>query len=269
MTQRFRAFYSGLILTALTMALGLGGGAAAAKDHGPIVVTPDHPQGWSTADTRPGGAVTFVTDATAPRGRGALQLTTDATTTAKAQYLHAANTPLASVTELSYDTKQNSAPFAAAAASYQVIAYLNGGTTGFTTLVFEPYQNPLQGPVVNGVWQQWDVDAGLFWSTRTVTCSNGTVVGTPGGPAAYTLAQINSTCPSAMVIGFGVNIGSNNPSYDVETDLFNFNGTVYDFEPSRSCGKDKPKHDDEKHNCGTSGHDGDDDNDAESAEADD
>ncbi len=205
-------------------------GVAAAVGATTVVVTPTNQQGWSTADTRPGGQVNFVVDATAPAGVGALQLTTDLTVTAKAQYLHAANTPLSSVTELSYYTKQNSALFPGGDPSYQVIAFLNGAS-GFTTLVFEPYQNPLQGPVVPGAWQQWDVDAGLFWSTRTVTCSDGTIVGTPGGPASYTLAQINSICPSAVVIGFGVNIGTFNPGYDVETDLFDFNGTVYDFEP--------------------------------------
>jgi hypothetical protein len=65
-----------------------------------VVVTPAHTQGWSTADTRPGGDVEFVADATAPRGDGALQLTTDATTAAKAQYLHEANVALSSVTDL-------------------------------------------------------------------------------------------------------------------------------------------------------------------------
>ena len=194
-----------------------------------IVVTPTNQQGWSTADTRPGGSVNFVADATAPAGCGALQLTTDATTTAKAQYLHAENTPLAGVTELSYYTKQVSGP-TFADPSYQVIAFLNGGT-GFTTLVFEPYQNAQLGLIVPNTWQQWDVDSGLFWSTRTVTCSGGTIVGTPGGPATYTLADVKTICPGAVVIGYGVNIGTNNPLYNVETDLFNFNGTTYDFEP--------------------------------------
>lgn len=195
-----------------------------------IVVTPTNQQGWSTADTNSGGVVNFVTDASAPAGCGALQLMTDATTTAKAQYLHATNTPLASVTELSYYTKQVSGPPHADPA-YQLVTFLNGGTTGFTTLVFEPYQNPAQGPIVPNTWQQWDVDSGLFWSTRTVTCSGGTILGTPGGPASYTLAQINTICPNAVVAGYGVNIGSNNPGYNVYTDLFNFNGTIYDFEP--------------------------------------
>jgi hypothetical protein len=37
-------------------------------------------------------------------------------------------------------------------------------------------------------------------------------------------------CPSAVAVGFGVNIGSNNPSYNVYTDLVTFNDTTYDFE---------------------------------------
>ena len=116
-----------------------------------VVVTPPiNSQGWSTADTRPGGAVAFVGDA--PNGgNGSLQLTTTAATTAKAQYLHAANTPLSSVVQLSYYTKQVSGP-TIADASYQLPVCLGGfnspqtptnpsGCTGFTTLVFEPYQN--------------------------------------------------------------------------------------------------------------------------------
>jgi len=193
-----------------------------------VVVTPTFPQGWSTADTRPGGTVNVVLDATAPGGDGALQLTTDATTAAKAQYLHAANTALADVTDLSYYTKQNSASFAGGVASYQVIVNLLG-TSGFSTLVFEPYQGGL-GAVVPGNWQSWDVDEGLFWSTRTVACENGTVAGAAGGPATYTIAAIQALCPNAVVIGFGLNIGTFNPSYDVEVDLVNFNGTTYDFE---------------------------------------
>lgn len=208
-----------------------------AAEESTIVVTPAHPQGWSTADTRPGGTVSFVVDSTAPGGVGALQLTTDATTAAKAQYLHAANTPLASVTELSYWTKQVAGP-PYADPSYQLVVCLTGAPTattcpGFTTLVFEPYQNPALGAIVPNAWQQWNVAAGLFWSTRTVVCPNGTVAGTPGGPATYTLAQLKTMCPGAVVAGFGVNIGTYNPSYTVRTDLFNFNGTTYDFEPYR------------------------------------
>jgi hypothetical protein len=153
---------------------------------------------------------------------------------ARAPYLHAANTPLSDVAELSYWTKQVSGP-PHADPSYQLIVCLLGepvGTVcpGFTTFVFEPYQGGLPQLIVNGIWQEWDVDQGLFWSTRTVTCSNGVIAGTAGGPATYTLEAIQTACPDAVVAGFGVNIGTNNASYVVRTDLFNFNGTVYDFE---------------------------------------
>jgi len=256
MTKRSLRSVLGIGTLVLTMVFGLAAQTAAHGDGSRVVVTPSNTQGWSTADTRPGGAVNFVVDATAPSGRGALQLTTDATNAAKAQYLHAASTPLAGVTQLSYYTKQNSAAFAQGAVSYQLPLFLNG-TTGFTTLVFEPYQNTLQGPVLPTVWQQWDVDAGLFWSTRTVTCSNGTVTGTSGGPANYTLAMIKTMCPTASVLGFGVNIGSYNPSYNVETDLVNFNGTVYDFEPARGCARaERDDHDRAHHeDCDRDGHD--------------
>jgi hypothetical protein len=216
--------------------------AAKAAPSSQVVVTPTNTQGWSTKDTRPGGAVNFIQDNTAPGNphNGALQLTTDATTTAKAQFLHDANTPLASVNELSYSTKQNSASFAEGEASYQLPVNLTG-TGGFTTLVYEPYYN---GTAVPGQWQSWDVDQGLFWSSRTVACSNGTVLGSPGGPASYTLSQINSLCPNAVVVGFGVNVGSGNPAYNVEADLVNFNGTTYNFEPFQSpSDKDACKND--------------------------
>jgi hypothetical protein len=199
-----------------------------------VVVTPSNTQGWSTADTRPGGAVNYIEDATAPGtpNSGALQLTTDATTTSKAQYLHDTNTPLASVNELSYSTKQNSASIPEGDASYQLLVDLNGAADGgFTTFVYEPYQN---GVVVPNTWQQWDVDAGQMWSSRSFTEGTCTVVAGGGGAPFYTLAGLQTTCPNATVVGFGVNIGSNNPSYDVEADLVNFNGTTYNFEPFQS-----------------------------------
>lgn len=213
--------------------------------HTTIVVTPTDQQGWTTADTRPGGDVNFVLDATAPGELGALQLTTDATTAAKAQYMHAANTPLAAVTELSYSTRQVSGP-PHADASYQLPVCLDGftspitttnptGCTGFTTFVFEPYQNngssPASPVIIPNVWQQWDVDAGMFWSSRTYSSGTCSVISGAGGPPFYSLATLQANCPNAIVVGFGVNIGTFNPSYDVYTDLVNFNGTEYDFEP--------------------------------------
>jgi hypothetical protein len=214
--------------------------AAKAAEPSTVVVTPSNTQGWTTADTRPGGAVNYVSDPTAQGNPhyGALQLTTDATTASKAQYLHDANTPLSNVTELSYSTKQNSASFPGGDASYQLPVCLGGvvaptptnptGCLGFTTFVYEPYEN---GVVVPGEWQSWDVAAGQLWSSRTVTDGTCAVVAGGGGAPFYNLATLKTTCPNAVVVGFGVNIGANNPSYNVEADLVNFNGTTYNFEP--------------------------------------
>jgi len=271
------------IVGALLASVLLGAGSVLADEHngddGVVVVTPSDPQGWCwtppCADTRPGGEVNFVSDPTAPGSphRGALQLTTDATTTAKAQAVHGTNTPLADVNELSYWTRQVSGSPLVADPAYQLAVCLNGatatgcapnlapppaGASSFTTLVFEPYQGGL-GPIVPNVWQRWQVDAGLFWSTRTVGCSGGVVLGTPGGPANYTLAMIKTMCPNALVFQFIVNVGSNNPLYDVYTDLFNFNGTTYNFEPAGGDGDDDDGDDDDGDDDDGDDDDGDDD----------
>lgn len=194
-----------------------------------VVVTPSDTQGWSTADTRVGGAVTYIEDATSPYPDGALGMTTNDTNEAKAQYLHEAEGPLADVTELSYATKQISGPDVAAA-SYQLLVDLNGTDTegGFTTLVYEPYQN---GTVTEGTWQEWDVDEGQFWSSRTVSVDEEcAVTAGAGGAPFYTLEGLQEACADAEVLGFGVNIGTYNPGYDVATDGVSFNETVYDFE---------------------------------------
>jgi hypothetical protein len=187
------------------------------------VVTPGNLQGWDTADTRPGGNVSFVEDATAPLGSGALELTTDATTAAKAQLLKATNTPLAEVKDLSYYTKQVTATSPTGAPSYQLAVDLDANGTFDTNLVYEPYWN---GTVVPGTWQQWDVDAGQFWSSSTA----GGLTAGAGGPPLYTLADVLALNPDAVVVGFGVNVGTYNPGYNVETDAVVFSDATYDFE---------------------------------------
>ena len=57
------------------------------------------------------------------------------------------------------------------------------------------------------------------------------ILSTVPGAVKREFFLLKNICPNAVVTGFGVNIGSNNPSYNVYTDLVNFNGTTYDFEP--------------------------------------
>jgi hypothetical protein len=214
--------------------LALAGSAAAAT----IVVT-QNSAGWHPLDTRPGGTVTFTNEFGAPPGlgSGALKLTTNATTGAKADYYTFAHagTPILAVNDLAYWTYQ--APTGqppVADPSYQLQIDVNGSAPeGFTTLVFEPYWNVAQGPIVPGTWQHWDVDSGLFWSSRTVVDGTCVLAAGAGGPPLYTLTQIKTLCPNAVVLGIGVNIGTFNPGYTVGADGVQFNDTVYDFEVGR------------------------------------
>jgi hypothetical protein len=208
---------------ALALSIGL---IATPVSAATMVVTSGNTQGWTTADTRVGGTVSYVADATSPYPNGALRLTTDDTNAAKAQYMHSADIALDDVTDLSYDTKLVSGP-SYAAASYQLAVDLNGDEDGgFTTFVYEPYEN---GTVGTG-WQHWDVDAGQFWSSRSFTDGDCSVTAGAGGAPYYTLSDLQDDCPDAVVVGFGVNIGTYNPNYDVYTDGVTFNGTTYNFE---------------------------------------
>jgi hypothetical protein len=71
----------------------------------------------------------------------------------------------------------------------------------------------------------------LLWSSRSFADGSCVVTAAPGGPPTYTLSGLQGDCPNAVVVGFGVNVGTFNPNYVVETDLVDFNGTTYDFEP--------------------------------------
>ena len=221
-----------LLVTAVLVVAGV---AAAAT----VVTVTQNSSSWHPLDTRPGGSVRFTEDYGAPAGlgSGSLELKTDATTAAKADYFTFAHsgTPLAAVTDLSYWTYQpvtGQPPIAAP--SYQLQFDLNGDALGgFTTMVFEPYWNVQQGPIPPATWKQWDVDAGLFWSSRTFAEGTCAVVAGAGGPPLYTLAQLQAACPNAVVLGIGVNVGSFNPGWTVATDGVRFNDVIYDFEVGR------------------------------------
>jgi hypothetical protein len=189
---------------------------------------------WTTADTRTGGAIGFVNDYGAPAGLGggALLLTTDDTDAAKAQLLTYTSMPLSEVTQLGYWTYRSttSTGFSAGLPSFQLLVDVDGTVgdgTGFTTLVYEPYNVYGNGAVQTGVWQQWDVAAGTFWSSKSV---NGLTAGFGGAPF-YSIDDVLAKNPNAVVLGFGVNVGSYNPDYITAVDGVTVNGTTYNFEP--------------------------------------
>lgn len=204
----------------------------------PVVVTESDHGNWSDVESQTGGAVAFVADSsTLTTGNGALKLTTNATSNAKAHYQNYFTTPVALSdisNTMSYSTKQNSAAFIAGDPSYQITMNVYGDS-GYNNFTYEPYVDKGNGAVVNGIWQNWNVGAGKFYSSHsysdTQTANNSTIVSSQGDHT-YTLAEIRAAFPSATVSGIGVNVGSNNPSYDVEADNLVFNGTTYNFEPT-------------------------------------
>jgi len=186
--------------------------------------------------TRPGTPPTagaFVTGpATPPLGCGSLQLTT--TTGTEKVFLFNfdhVGTKLSDINTISYSTYVTVGSFQQVAALNLQIDY-NGPDVpgGFSTLVFEPVYNPVQGPVTNGIWQNWvATGSGIWWSTQPI---NGQCAGAIGG-CFKTWTEIVANNPDATILGgVGVNQGSGNPGLISSVDAFRFDETTYNFEPS-------------------------------------
>lgn len=180
---------------------------------------------WYREDTRIGGGVTLskVYGGSPTFGDGAVVLTTNDKTTAKAQLEtnQVNGTPLSAITELSYDTYQDSSQlgFADGEVAYQIQTDTNGPDVsgGFTTLTFEPYVNPELGPIMRDQWQHWEATLGKWYSSRQITCGDFSV---PPSQGAFVTSpgEVGTNCPDAKVLGLGINIGSNNPSYITAAD---------------------------------------------------
>jgi hypothetical protein len=238
--RRFTARSIGALLAIACLTL-VSVATAVAAPHTEVVT--QNTTTWTEDDTRGAGTVEWTDAYGAPAGLGSssLELATTASTADKAGlYTHTmAGTPLADVETLGYWTYQEQASLPVGSASFQLQVETG---CGFTTLVYEPYWNVTSGPVVPKTWQQWDVDAGLFWSSRTVTCGTGALVAGAGGPPLYTLDAVVAMFPNATVAGIGVNVGTFNPAYTIGVDGVQFNDTTYNFElGTRPSSKDQCK----------------------------
>lgn len=220
--------YKFLVVSMLSAALLLVQPALAA----PLVVNPDNTLGWLSGDTTLGGSVNFVADSSPSLGTGALELKTNSTTTAKAEYVNALVTPVSmyEISEIAYQTKQVSASFAGGSADFKLFIDLNGDNTVDTSLVFKPYLqnfgNPDSNPVFTTGWQTWDVAVGLFSSTEAVggLANDGTL---------YRLYEV-FTAPgneNARIMAVGVSVGPDSPNYNIHVDGVLMNDLFYDFEP--------------------------------------
>jgi hypothetical protein len=231
----------GPALPAAAATNNVGVGEANLRDGNPTTTDDTN---WFRESTGSGGAVDIYngSDAGAPSAGGptgfgthALELTTNSQGTSQAQLLtvgHIFGESLGDVNEVSYYTYQDAASELGspnvALPSLQLQIDTNGlGTSGgFTTLVYEPYQEDPGGPhqpLTTEDWLFWDAFPKRWWSTRDIDCAGGTpdpfhLDGTAGGGAFATLSEVAAGCPDAVLLQFGVNIGSGAPNVITATD---------------------------------------------------
>jgi hypothetical protein len=213
----------------------------AAEDHY-VVVTPDNLKtvfpGGETQTVLNGQTISshrFVEGpGDPPLGEGSLELTT-ITYDGKQQYLEYAQyqAPISTINEMGYSTYKHPDP-----ASVGVVVSINmeiqtdpflTNATGYSTLVFEPYRNPQQGPVIPDTWQTWNAYLGNWWSTRPIPCA-------PTRSTTVSWSVIVNCNPRAFVLSYGINQGRGNASTTSNVDalkigLANGNRWTYDFEP--------------------------------------
>jgi hypothetical protein len=160
-------------------------------------------------------------------GDGALAMTTNHQENSKAQLLsphHTFGRALADVNAVDYWTFLDAASEPDNPGPKQILPALqlqidtNGlgtPTTGFTTLVFEPYQETPTGPsqpIDPETWQFWNATSKQWWSSRDIDCTGGPngdfhLDRGAGGPPFTTPAEIAENCPGAQLIQFGFNVG--------------------------------------------------------------
>ncbi len=187
--------------------------------------------------TRLGGNGAFVTGpGTPPIGVGSIALTTP-TPADKVQlynYDHR-GTKIADVRSMSYSTYRTTGSDQQVTSINIEVDYNGPGVSdGYTTLVFEPVYNPIQGPVVSNQWQNWDAYKGgnaIWWSTRLIN-------GVCARNCNVTWQMIVSSNPNATIVGgFGLNQGSGGEALTASADALHLDtpnmSITYDFEPLR------------------------------------
>ena len=234
-------FYSSLALVAGTLACG---SALAA----PITVSDiGGGSAWNGSATTSGGTYEIVDLAGAggdletavPLGTGAIKLTTDATTSAKAEIgtfedFGTTSSLFDADFELSYSWYSTDDGTVAAPAIKLAFINPDYAGDGYGQLIYEPYWQVAGSPVKD----QWvtstiDVDNGLFWSTEMFNFPNG-----GGGPPLRTLsewlAEGDAGFGASSLFGVSVGLGSNNPNEIGYVDNVSIKGTMrdatYDFE---------------------------------------
>ena len=224
MNRRRIATGVGLLVCAVVGTTLVGAASSNAAPGSTVISAPAATGGWVNG----GGAETspaYVAGPAGADGNGSLKFSTP-TPTDHVDYYQPVNVPLLGVSGLSYKMNSSGGP----QASYQLqicAGGLPGGAcSGYTTLVYEPYQNG--GSLVgDGAWHTFaDLEAATFWSTHPIPGNGGSSVNQIQTP----LSTITAANPHAVVIAYGISQGSNNPGSTSFVDDVAFNGVTTNFE---------------------------------------
>lgn len=200
-----------------------------------IVVTAGDLHDWASA-TDAAGATSFETDGTL-LGDGALQLVTAADNNSRAKLSHGFDIALASLSSLSYWTKQLAAADTTNGnVTLRIAINLDGtGTTVDDELMYEPYYNGFSGSTG---WQQWEISSttGKFWSNYVLSYNGLGGVGAGSYASNFTIADVLHDHPNAKIVGIAITMGTWNPSQTILADelrlVTDTEDTTYDFEPT-------------------------------------
>lgn len=187
-----------------------------------LTSTPNAPNGWYTED----GAPAYVADTNAIDGSGELEYQTP-NAGSRQNYFHLTGSsfttglPLSGVSGLAYSVRNSSG---GPEAAYDM-EILTAGTTGYTTLVWEPYLNgnPL---VADGTWHHYtNLEAGKWWDTH--------IVSGPGSQSSpQLLSFFRNLSPSATIATYAAGQGSGNAGSTSFVDDIQFCGGATNFEPT-------------------------------------
>lgn len=212
-----------------------------------VTVTPTSNHGWQQpvpVSQYNGGTVNYVAaNGAGALGSGAVEFFTpnDASYT---RLRKDANQNVSAINNLSYITKQISAPASAAnTAAVNLRLYIDTDGNGVfdDVLVYEPYYN---APVAPG-WQTWNIsqNAGFWWSNNNVTYNGHTTSGAGSYATNFHLSDVVTQFPSAKVVSIGLGTGDGNLLWKVQADKLTVNEVTYNFE------QDKPVSPTDKDKC--------------------
>lgn len=212
----------------------------------------DAPSGWQFYTTNTAAGAMVAGPSAPPAGGGSFRATTgsgNGSGMGGKVYLGTRNhngVLLSDITDLRYSTFVSNSSTAAShlATAIDIYVDLDGNGTRDTTLVFEPVYATLQGPVVKGVWQQWDTltSENTWWYTAPFGPL--TMNGNQFKPLSYYIGLF----PNARIVDFGCDPGFQFVSgqssggiwagFDGNIDNLIFNVDQYDFE-SDACLSDR------------------------------